>query len=73
MTAQLATLPREQREHQLAARAVLAEYVDELWTEYKRRGLRPADHPAEYNAVAAMRDLTHHLAYGVGDEESVKG
>lgn len=65
--AQLATLRPEQRARQVAARAELAVYVDEMWMAFKRRGIRPGDQPELYNSVAAMRDLTHHLAYGVGE------
>lgn len=60
-TAGLAALTPQQRASQAAARGELAAYVDDMWTEFKRRGLHPADHPEQYNAVAALRDLTHHL------------
>ncbi|MFC4951043.1 hypothetical protein [Pseudonocardia sp. GCM10023141] len=59
--ARLATLTTTQRAAQARARQELAEYVDALWDDLKLRGLRPADHPDQFNAVAAMRDLTNSL------------
>jgi hypothetical protein len=55
----LATLTTPHRAAQARARQELAEYVDALWDDLKLRGLRPADHPDQYNAVAAMRNLTN--------------
>lgn len=50
------------------------DFFDHLWDELKRRGLRPADHPEQYNAVAAMRDLTSHLYFGaVKDAQHAAG
>lgn len=40
------------------------DFFDHMWDELKHHGLRPADHPEQYNAVAAMRDLTNHLYFG---------
>lgn len=60
----LEALTATQRATQAQARHELARYIDALWDDLKRRGLRPADNPDEYNAVAAMRDLMSSLYFG---------
>lgn len=43
---------------------MLFEYVDAMWDAAKAAGKRPADNPTQFNAVAAMRDLTSDLYLG---------
>lgn len=62
--AALAAMTPQERAEQERARAAMLDYLDGMWDDLNRRGLRPADHPGQYNAVAALRDLTSHLHFG---------
>lgn len=62
--AALAVMTPAQRAALARARQAMFDFFDHMWDELKHHGLRPADHPEQYNAVAAMRDLTNHLYFG---------
>ena len=69
----MAGLDGSERTRQLEARAEVAAYVDELWAHLKSEGRRSVDHPGTYAAVAVIRDLAHHLAYGQPPTQPAEG